>query len=77
MEGDRLRLGFPNDLRHRRGRLVVVHHLVSEFMRQNREFLRWRHVRHEADTTTGGDSLRRGDRGIVLPPRCLAFQRES
>ena len=65
-KGDRLRLGFPNDLWQRRRRFIVVHHLVSEFMRQNRKFLRGRHVRHKADMTTGGNSLRRGNRWIVL-----------
>ena len=32
-KGDRLRFGFSNNLRQRRSRFVVVHHLVSEFTR--------------------------------------------
>jgi hypothetical protein len=32
-KGDRLRFGFSNNLRQRRSRFIVVHHLVSEFTR--------------------------------------------
>ena len=49
-KGDGPCLGFSNDFRQRRSRFIVVHHLVSEFMHQNREFLGGWYVRHEADT---------------------------